>query len=396
MQTDQTLDVVRTSTNALLGRVYLGNSVRDWLVAATVFVVALALLLVVRWLLVRQLGRVAEHTRTRLDGYAVSLLKHTRYSFLVIMALAPALKVLVLPERIATLITPLLRLVLIIQVGLWLGELVTLHIQGLASRRAATDVASVTTIRAMGLVVQLVLWVVVFLLALRNFGVDVTALLTTLGVAGIAAALAVQNILGDLLASLSIVLDKPFVVGDFIIVGDYLGTVEEIGLKTTRLRSLSGERIVFSNADLLQSRIRNYKSMTQRRIVFTFGVEYGTPGEVVAQIPGVVKEVITGIELTRFDRSHFQKFGDWSLVYETVYYVTDPDYNRYMDVQQRINLELYRRLEELGARFALPARVVMEGSPDGRRSPSPVAAGGATNGGAATDGATARAVSSPP
>lgn len=365
MQIDPAAATTRAS--ALAERMYLGNSIRQWLVAGAVFVIALAVLIAVRWLLVRQVSRASERTRTRLDDYFLSLLRHTRYSFLMIMALAPALRMLVLPGQASALINPLLRLVLILQVGLWLGELARLYIRDLSSQRAVADVASVTTIRAMGLVAKLLLWTAVALLALRNFGVDVTALLTTLGIAGIAAALAVQNILGDILASLSIVLDKPFVVGDFIVVDEFSGTVEEIGIKTTRVRALSGERLIFSNSDLLTSRIRNYKSMKQRRVVFTFGVEYGTPANVVERIAGMVREVIEGQETTRFDRSHFAKYGDWSLVFEVVYYVTDPDYTLYMNIQQRINLEIYQRVAALGARFALPTRVVIDGEPDGRR-----------------------------
>jgi small-conductance mechanosensitive channel len=359
MQTDDAIDIVRSSATTVLEQVYLGNTVRNWVIAAVVFAVTLGAIVLVRWLVVRKLASMADRTRTHVDEYVVALLRHTRYTFLVMLALAPALAVLVLPERIAALITPLLRLVVIVQVGLWIGELVTLHLQNLTTQRAATDVASVTTIRTVGLLARLVLWVVIFLLALRNFGVDVTALLTTLGIAGIAAALAVQNILGDLLASLSIVLDKPFVVGDSITVDQYSGTVEEIGLKTTRIRALSGERLIFSNADLLRSRIRNYRDMTRRRIVFSFGLEYGTGREVLERIPDVVRETITAIDQTSFDRCHFQKFGESSLDFETVYFVLVPDYNRYMDIQQRINLELYDRFAELGTGFAFPTRMLI-------------------------------------
>ena len=356
MQIDQVRDALDVS---LLERVYLGNPVRVWLIAALVFVVALTALVFVRWLLIRQFSRRAEQTETKLDDYLLALLQHTRYSFLGIMALAPALRMLMLPARVPTITVPLLRLVLIIQIGLWLGELVTLYIHDLTIKRTARDVSSVTTIRAMGLMAQMILWVVVALLALRNFGVDVTALLTTLGVAGIAAALAVQKILGDLLASLSIVLDKPFVVGDYIAVDGFEGTVEEIGIKTTRVRGLTGEQIVFSNSNLLDSRIRNYKTLRQRRISFKLGFEYGTSQAALEQIPSVIREIIESIEHTRFDRSHFASYGDWSLVFETVYYVTVPDYGSYMDIQQRINLALNERMTKLGAGFAFPTEVVI-------------------------------------
>lgn len=360
MQTaDSAIAIVRESATTALGQVYLGNTVRAWLMALAVFAITFAGLLVVRAVVTRRLTRLAEHTRTQLDDYLLALLGHTRYTFIVVVALAAALKVLDLPTHVDELIMPLARLAVIVQVGLWLNELIALYLQRLIAQKTATDVASVTTIRAIGMVARLALWLVVFLLALKNFGVDITALVTALGIGGIAVALAVQNILGDLLASLSIVLDKPFVVGDFIVLDTYLGTVEEIGLKTTRLKSLSGERIIVSNMDMLKARIRNFKQMQERRVVFSFGVEYGVSAAVLRQIPETVKQVVTSIEQTRFDRSHFQKFGDSSLDFETVYYVLVADFNVYMDIQQRINLELYDRIQALGASFAFPTRTVL-------------------------------------
>ena len=179
-----------------------------------------------------------------------------------------------------------------------------------------------------------------------------------------AVALAVQNILGDLFASLSIVLDKPFVLGDFLIVDEHLGTVEYIGLKSTRLRSLWGEQIVFSNADLLKSRLRNFGRMFERRIVFPVGVTYQTPRDKLEAIPGIIREAIQAQEKTRFDRSHFKEFGDFSINFESVYYVLVPDYNLYMDIQQAINLQIHKRFEEEGIEFAYPTQtlfVVREG-----------------------------------
>jgi small-conductance mechanosensitive channel len=177
-------------------------------------------------------------------------------------------------------------------------------------------------------------------------------------VGSIAVALAIQNILADLFASLSIALDQPFVIGDFIIVDDYLGTVENIGLKTTRVRSLSGEQLVFANNDLLNSRIRNYKRMGERRVLFTFGVIYQTPIEQLEQISAWVKEIIQTHEQARFDRAHFKSFGDSALVFEVVYYVQSPDYNLYMDIQQAINLALMKRFEKNGIEFAYPTQTL--------------------------------------
>jgi len=224
--------------------------------------------------------------------------------------------------------------------------------------RRARDPSSVATVNAIAFLARLVLWSVALLLVLDNLGFNVTALVAGLGVGGIAIALAVQNILGDLFASLSIVLDKPFAVGDFLIVGEFMGSVEHVGLKTTRLRSLSGEQLIFSNNDLLGSRIRNYGRMYERRVVFKIGVTYQTPRDKLSRIPGIIRQVIEAQENVRFDRSHFQAYGAFSLDFETVFYVTKPDYNVYMDIQQAINLGIHEQFETEGIEFAYPTQTL--------------------------------------
>ena len=211
---------------------------------------------------------------------------------------------------------------------------------------------------ALGFLVRILLWSVLLLMALDNVGIEIGPVLTGLGVGGIAVALAVQNVLGDLFASLSIVLDKPFVIGDFIVIDDYKGNIEHIGLKTTRVRSLSGEQLVLGNADLLKSRIRNFKRMQERRILFTLGVVYQTPRETAARIPDMLKDVIESTDSTRFDRAHFKSFGPSSLDFEVVYYVLVPEYNTYMDIQQKMNLEIMRRFEAEGIEFAYPTQTL--------------------------------------
>jgi len=198
----------------------------------------------------------------------------------------------------------------------------------------------------------------VLLLTLDNLGVDITALVAGLGIGGIAVALALQNVLGDLLASLSITLDQPFVIGDFLIVGDHMGSVEYVGIKTTRLRSLTGEQIVMSNADLLSSRVRNYGRMYERRIVFALGVAYETPREKLERIPPLLREIIEAQEGVRFDRAHFAKYGDFSLDFEIVYYVQSPEYGLYMDAQQAINFRIHEAFEDLGVQFAYPTQTL--------------------------------------
>jgi small-conductance mechanosensitive channel len=210
----------------------------------------------------------------------------------------------------------------------------------------------------LGFIAKIVLWVIVAMLTLQNLGVEVTALVAGLGVGGIAVALAAQNILGDLFASMSIVLDKPFVLGDFIVVDDAMGTVEKIGLKTTRLRSLGGEQLIFPNNKLLQSRIRNHKRMTERRVQFTVGVAYETPRETLQRIPTIVRDAIEAQPETRFDRAHFKSFGPSSLDFEVVYFVLKPDHRIYMDIQQAVNLLLLDRFAAEKIQFAYPTQTL--------------------------------------
>jgi small-conductance mechanosensitive channel len=264
-----------------------------------------------------------------------------------------------LPHRAARLVPVLATTAVLVQVGLWGTAVVRFFMERQRKRRElAGEPDTMAAFGVLGVLGMGAVWVIVFLLMLDNFGVDVTALVTGLGIGGVAVALAVQKILSDLFASVSIVLDKPFEVGDFIAVDTFMGTVEHVGLKTTRVASLSGERIVFSNSDLVNARLRNFKHQRERRVEFRFGVAYDTPAEQVAAIPALVREAIEGQQGARFDRAHFKEYGDSALVFEAVYIVTSPDYNLYMDLHQAINLDLMQRFHERGIGFALPTQTV--------------------------------------
>ncbi|MGB5260215.1 MAG: mechanosensitive ion channel family protein, partial [Gammaproteobacteria bacterium] len=297
-------------------------------------------------------------TETTWDDALVEVLRRTRWLFLLITALFAGSLLLTLPERVRSVVNGAMVVALIVQAGIWLNALILFWAEGYRQRKLREDPESVTTMSAISFVGRMVLWSIILLLILDNLGVDVTALVAGLGVGGIAVALAVQNILGDLFASLSIVIDKPFTVGDFLIIDDCLGSVEHIGLKTTRMRSLSGEQLVFSNADLLSSRIRNYGRMFERRVLFNIGVTYQTPRDQLIKIPTYIREAVELQASTRFDRSHFKEYGDFSLNFETVYYVLGPDYNTYMDIQQTINLRIHERFEEEAIEFAYPTQTL--------------------------------------
>jgi small-conductance mechanosensitive channel len=252
------------------------------------------------------------------------------------------------------------------QAVLWSHQLVDYGLRAFLRRTQADAGADPALLASMGVARFILLGLVyatIVLIALQNAGVEVGPLVASLGIGGIAVALAAQNVLGDLFASLSIVLDKPFVVGDFIIVADQMGTVENIGVKTTRVRALSGEQLVFSNADLLASRIRNFKRMQERRVEFRIGVVYRTPESLVRRVPGILRDAIEKQALTRFDRAHFKGFGASSLDFEAVYTVQSPKMNVYMDIQQAINLEILQGFAREGIEFAFPTQtIVLEGT----------------------------------
>lgn len=335
----------------------LGNPVWLWGAAGLLALAVLAALLALRRAVAARLEARSAGDPMSLCWVAAQVLRRTRIAFLVAMALLGGSLVLDLGERAAA-FRRLLAAVALLQAGFWGGALLTGMLERWKQRRAR-DGSAATAIAATGFLGRVALWTAVFLLILDNFGVRVTALLAGLGVGGIAVALAVQNILGDLFASISIVLDRPFEIGDFIVVGDCLGTVEYIGLKTTRVRALSGEQIVFSNSDLLSSRIRNFKRMYERRVTFTIGVTYETPYEKLTAIPGMLRSIVEAQPNVRFDRAHFQRYGEYALVFEVVYFVQRPEYNVYMDVQQAINLEIHRRFAAEGIEFAYPTQTVL-------------------------------------
>ena len=344
----------------------LGNPLWLWLVVIGLTFVAYAVFRLALSELVKRLRRLTTRTSTSIDNYLVELTAGTRRFFLFVLAALVGSSILELEGTPADLRRWLVVIVLTIQVGLWGNRGISIWLERQRTLHADTDPGTVTTLQGLSYVLRLAVWSVVVLLMLDNLGFDVSALVAGLGIGGIAVALAVQSVLGDLLASLSIALDKPFVVGDFVIVDEYLGTVSQVGLKTTRLTSLGGEQLIFSNSDLLSSRIRNYKRMQERRVLFTFGVLYQTSPEQLESIPPMVREIVEATESTRFDRVHFKAFGASSFDFEVVYYVLAADYNLYMDCQQVINLAITRRFAEHGIGFAYPTRTLhVESMPAG-------------------------------
>jgi small-conductance mechanosensitive channel len=336
----------------------LGNHPRQWAFAAAIAIATVVVLVLVTRMVVSRLAALSQRTSTEWDDILASALGRTKLPFVLMLGVFAGARVLALPDRTQNAIEHITVIALLIQAGIWVSLILARSLDSYLKRGVQEDPAAATAVSALGFVGKLVLWTVVLLLVLDNLGIDITALVAGLGIGGVAVALALQNVLGDLFASLSIVLDKPFVLGDFLCIDNHVGNVEHIGLKTTRLRSLWGEQLIFSNSDLLSSRIRNYGRMFERRIVFAIGVTYQTPRAQLEAIPGLIREAVEAQEHTRFDRSHFKEYGDFSLNFETVYYVTVPEYNLYMDIQQAINLRIHQRFEERAIEFAYPTQTL--------------------------------------
>jgi small-conductance mechanosensitive channel len=343
---------------AFFNTVFWGNTVTRWAIAAGVGVGIVLVLRVVAAVAASRLKKLAAVTETDIDDLIAELLDRTKVLFVLIVAVWAGSLTLTLSPVAQSRIRAVLILGLLFQAGVWATSLLNYFLVQYSKQAREEDPTVATAMGAVGFLLRVAVWAITVLVALDTLGVDITALVAGLGVGGIAIALAVQNVLGDLFASVSIILDKPFVVGDFIVVGDLAGAVEHVGLKTTRIRSLSGEQLVVANSDLLSSRIRNFKRMEERRVVFEIGVVYGTGSGKLRKIPEIVRSAVESLENTRFDRSHFKTFGDSALIYETVYYMTVPDYAAYMDTQQAINLALYERFENEGLEFAYPTQTV--------------------------------------
>ncbi|MEW5994600.1 MAG: mechanosensitive ion channel domain-containing protein, partial [Candidatus Zixiibacteriota bacterium] len=262
--------------SGFLDTVYYGNTVLQWLTALGLSVVAFVVILAVKRIIISRLARLADRTTTYVDDILVEVLRKTNLLVVVIISLYFGSRSLLLPPSVAQVIRIVVTIAFFLQVALWGTAAINFSLTHIYRKKREDDPASVSAFSALSFFARLVLWLLVLFLILDNLGIDITTLVAGLGIGGIAIALAVQNILSDVFCSVAILVDKPFEVGDFIIVGDMLGTVEKIGIKTTRVRSLSGEQLIFSNADLVNSRIRNHKRMNERRVVFAFGVVYHT------------------------------------------------------------------------------------------------------------------------
>ena len=336
----------------------LNNTSNLYAGAVIIFIVTFIALKIFKGFIVSYLKKISERTKTTADDVAVKILQRIGMPFYVTISLYLSIQPLELPEYAVKTVYYALIFIGTYESVKAVQTLIDYIIGRTLQKESVKERDSVGAIKTFGQVAKILVWIVAVVLVLSNLGFNVSSLIAGLGIGGIAVALAIQNILGDLFSSLSIFIDKPFKVGDFIIAGSEMGTVQKIGIKSTRIIALRGEEIVISNQDLTSSRVLNFKKMEKRRIDFGIGVEYGTDAEKLKKIPHIIKDIIKDIELTDFDRVHFKDFGDFSLNFEIVYYVLTSDYNKYMDIQQEINLKIVEAFKKEKLEMAFPTQTI--------------------------------------
>ena len=347
----------------MLDHSFFGNTILGYLTSLAIFIASVVVIYAFKRYVLKRLKRWAESTNSTIDDLLINAIDKSLVPILYFGALYISLHTLVLSPEFKN----GLRIAAIILFTLLAVRAVTSAVNfGLRSYLKRTDnlERGEKQLKGIRLLLNFVIWAMALVFLLDNLGVKISAVVAGLGIGGVAVALAAQAILGDLFSYFVIFFDKPFQIGDFIIVGDKMGEVEMIGIKTTRLRAIGGEQLVFSNKDLTDSRVHNYKKMQRRRVVFKLGVIYQTPAEKLKAIPQIVKSIIEKQNGTTFDRGHFASYGDFSLNFEFVYYVTGADYAKYMDIQQAINLAIFEIFEREQIEFAYPSQTLFVSKAD--------------------------------
>jgi small-conductance mechanosensitive channel len=336
----------------------LGIPPTDWLIAAIIGVVVWAGLWVLRDLIASRYKKYFSAKNATLIRLLAYLIGNTKQILFFAVALDVASESLTLPDRVQHVVSTTVMILILIQVGLWAGRTVRFYLEMKELERGADRVFA-GSLDIINFVARMLIWSLLILVALDNLGVNITALLAGLGVGGVAVALALQNVLGDLFASLSIALDKPFVIGDNLTIDTFIGKVEHIGIKTTRLRSESGEQIILSNADILKSRVRNFGRLSQQRILATIRLTYDTPVEKLKAMPKLLESIVHEQPQARFERCHLKALGESSFQFELSYFVQQPAVNPLLDLQEAVNFRIIEELRCQGVEFAYPTQLVV-------------------------------------
>lgn len=337
--------------------IFWGNSIKSWLIAFGIIVIAFAIIKIVKGPVLKKLRNWSQKTSNTFDDFIVIAIEKSLIPFLYVASIFGAIQYLTINSQT----NHVIRVAILFIITFFILRILTSSIRySIYKFIRKQENSEIKEKQAQGLILILngIVWCLGMVFLINNLGYNVTTIITGLGIGGIAIALAAQAVLSDIFSYFVIFFDRPFEIGDYITTGTEMGSVEYIGIKTTRIRSISGEQIIFSNKDLTDSRIRNYKRMLRRRVLFKIGVTYQTTPEQLKKIPEIIKQVIKSKENITFDRSNFSGIGDFRLDFETVYYVESPDYYLYMDVQQSIYLEIFEMFSKENIEFAYPTQTL--------------------------------------
>ena len=344
-----------------LNRVVYNNTILDYLIFLGVLVGSLIVIRIVGYFVFKHVAKLTKKTATTIDDELCKNIKKYVMPAVYFAALYFTSKMLEIGDELSKIINGSILAVITIMAALFASSVfVMLFNKYWEGKR--TNANKELAIKTLSGLLKVTIWVIAVILFLDNIGIRITSLIAGVGIGGIAIAFAAQSILGDIFCFFTIFFDRPFEIGDFIVSGDKMGTVEYIGLKTTRLRALDGEQLIFSNTDLTGSRIQNYKRMEQRRVLFTLGVTYDTTHDKLREIPSVIKSIVDEAPNTTFGRAHFAAYGDFSLNFEIVYYILSADYDEYMDIHQEVNLKIKEEFDKRQIEFAFPTQTIYTAS----------------------------------
>lgn len=340
----------------LLRRVYFNNTISDYIIFALVLICGIIIVSIVKRILFKYFIAKAEKTKTIVDNMLIRAVRKYLTPILLLILLYYSLSVLTLNGTLNKIFNLSIMAAIIFFAAVFLSAISVFILNKYCEKK--NNVSAIEGLKWIDKIIKFIVWTAALFLFLDNAGVRLTAVLAGFGIGGIAVAFAAQAMLEDVFGFFSILFDKPFEIGDFIVTGDYMGDVEHIGIKTTRLRSINGEQLIFSNKQLLGTCIQNYKRLKNRRVLFKIGVTYNTEAEKLREIPVIIKNIINQTDNTAFNRAHFSEFAEYRLNYEIVYYVLSADFNEYMDIKQNINLKIKEEFEKRGFEFALPTQTL--------------------------------------
>ena len=341
------------------------NEIDIFFDALIIFLISLLILKIFKFVIIKKLKKIVEKTTTKYDDILVDMFDKIGWPFYILISLYISFYYLQTVDVGGKLVSDIRIIIYYIIITLVVYYVVkTIHVlidygTKLLIKKREKDVDT-STIDLLNKILKGGLWIIAIILILSNLGYSITALIAGLGIGGIAVAFALQNILGDIFASFSIYLDKPFKIGDYILFEGIEGTVKKIGIKSTRIEALQGQEIVVSNKQLTETIVNNYKKMDYRRVLFNFSVKYETDLQKLEKIPGNIRDIISNIEMARYGRAHFSKFGDFGYIFEVVYYVNSSEYDKYMDVQQQINFEITKKFENEGIEISVSTALLKQ------------------------------------